>query len=51
MKQFTEFELWCFVGRADSHEKIEIAIQFLSRLDYLPVQVFDDMMNALAFNH
>ena len=49
MRKFTESELWAFVGRADSHERVEIAIRFLSRLDYLSNELFDDLMDSLAY--
>ena len=46
MKRFTEKQLWAFVNRADTHEKIQTAISFLTKLDYLDIDVYDDMMNA-----
>ena len=49
MRKFTEQELWAFVNRADTHERIEIAKNFLAGLDYLSTDTFDDMMMALAF--
>lgn len=49
MKRYTEKQLWEFVNRADSHEKIQTAISFLTKLDYLDIDVYDDMMNALAY--
>ena len=49
MKRFSEKELWAFVNRADTHEKIQIADDFLSKLDYLDIDVYHDMMNALAY--
>ena len=49
MKRYTEKELWAFVNRADTHERIQTAADFLAKQDYLDVDVFDDMMDALAF--
>lgn len=49
MKRFSEKELWAFVNRADTHEKIQIASDFLTKLDYLDIDVYDEMMNALAY--
>ena len=49
MKRFSEKELWAFVNRADTHEKIQIASDFLTKLDYLDIDVYDNMMNALAY--
>lgn len=49
MKRFSEKELWAFVNRADTHEKIQIADDFLSKLDYLDIDVYNDMMDALAY--
>ncbi len=49
MKRFSEKELWAFVNRADTHEKIQIANDFLTKLDYLDVDVYDKMMNTLAY--
>lgn len=48
-KKFTETELWSFVNRANSIDKIQIASDFISKLDYLNIDVYHDMMNALAF--
>ena len=48
MKRYTEQELWAFVNRADTHEKIQIADKFLTKLDYLSVETYDAMMDALA---
>lgn len=49
MRKFTESELWAFVGRADSHERVEIASKFLSRLDYLSNELLDALMDSLAY--
>lgn len=48
-KRFSEKQLWEFVNRADTHEKIQIADDFLSKLDYLDIEVYNDMMDALAY--
>ena len=49
MKRYTEQELWAVVDRADTHEKIQIADKFLTKLDYLSVETYDAMMDALAY--
>ena len=49
MKRYTEQELWAFVNRADTHEKIQIADKFLTKLDYLSIETYDAMMDALAY--
>ena len=49
MKKFTESELYAFISRADTHEKVEIARAFITKLDYLDIDVYDDMMSALAY--
>lgn len=49
MKRFTNSQLWAFVNRADTHEKIQIADAFLSKLDYLNIDVYHEMMDALAY--
>jgi len=49
MKRFTVQELWAFVNRANTHEKIQIAADFITRQEYLDIDVYDDMMDALAF--
>ena len=47
--RFTEKQLWDFVNRADTHERVEIAIDFLTHLDGLSIELYDDLMNALAY--
>ena len=49
MKRHSENELWDFINRADTHEKIEIAFDFITKQEYLDDDVMDDMCNALAF--
>ena len=49
MKKHSENELWAFINRADSHEKIQIAFDFITKQEYLDDDVMDDMCNALAF--
>lgn len=49
MRKFTERELWAFVNRADTHERIQQAADFLTGIAYLDVDTYDDMMDALAF--
>ena len=49
MKQFSENELWAFVNRAETIEQIHIADDFLSKLDYLDIDTYCDMMDALAY--
>jgi len=49
MKRFTVRELWAFVNRADTHEKIQIAADFITKQEYLDIDVYNDMMDALAY--
>lgn len=49
MKKYTESELYAFISRADTHEKITVAEDFITKLDYLSIDTYDDMMNALAY--
>ena len=49
MKKHSENELWAFINRADTHEKIDIAFKFISKQEYLDDDVMDDMCDALAF--
>lgn len=49
MKRYTESELFAFVSRADTHEKIETAKAFLSKLNYISNELYDALMDALAY--
>ena len=49
MKRHSENNLWAFINRADTHEKIKIAFDFIAKQEYLDDDVMDDMCNALAF--
>lgn len=48
MKRFTNQELWKFISRADTHEKVQTAEQFIAKLDYLDFDTWNDMMIALS---
>lgn len=48
MRQYTERELYDFVGRADTHEKIAIAAKFIRRLN-VDNDLYDDLMRALSY--
>lgn len=47
--KYTERELWAFVNRADTHEKVEIAVNFLTKLPGLETDLYDELMNTLAY--
>lgn len=47
--KFTDQQLWAFVNRADTHAKIEIAIDFLTHLEGLSIELYDELMNTLAY--
>lgn len=47
--RFTESQLWDFVSRVDTHERVEIAQNFLTHLDGLSIELYNDLMNALAY--
>lgn len=49
MKQYSAQELHAFVGRADTHEKVSIAREFIGKLDYIDNELYDDLMNGLAY--
>lgn len=42
-------DLWDFVGRADTIEKIGIAQRFIAKLEWLSIEDFDALMDALAY--
>lgn len=46
--KFSEKQLWAFVSRIDSHEKVQIAIDFLTNLDGLSIDLYDDLMIAIS---
>ena len=47
--KFTSKQLWAFVNRADTLEKIQIASDFLTKLDGLSIELYNDLMIALSF--
>lgn len=49
MREFTEKELWDFVNRAETIDQIQIACDFLTKLDYLDMDVYCEMMDALVY--
>ena len=49
MRRYTESELYSFISRADTHEKVETARKLITSLDYLDTDTYDDMMMALSF--
>lgn len=49
MKKHSESELWAFINRADTIEKIQIAFNFIIKQEYLDDDVMDDMCDALAW--
>ena len=49
MKKYSAQELYAFVGRADTHEKVNTAIKFIDKLDYIDNELYDGLMSALAF--
>lgn len=48
MKRFTEKELQAFISRADTREKVEIAIEFIRKLD-IDNDLYDNLMTGLAY--
>ena len=48
-KRYTESELYAFVSRADTHEKVETAKSFITRLDYISTDLYDGLMDSLAY--
>lgn len=49
MRRFTEAELWAFIERADSSEKVKIATQFIGKLTYLDDVLFSELMEELEW--
>lgn len=47
--KFSEKQLWAFVNRANTHEKIRIAEDFLTNLEGLSVELYDELMVALSY--
>ena len=47
--KYTPKQLWAFVNRADTHEKIQIAEDFLTNLDGLSIELYDELMLALSY--
>jgi len=47
--RFTDKQLWDFVNRVDSHERVQIAADFLTNLEGLSVELYDDLMQTLAY--
>lgn len=55
MKKYTINQLWAFVNRIDVDDpketrgRAETAILFLDKCDYLPRDVYNDMMDCIAY--
>lgn len=49
MKKYTERELWAFVNCAETHEQIQQAADYITGLEYLDVDTWGGLMDALAF--
>ena len=49
MKKYSDQELMKFVCRVDSFEKLNIAIAYINKLDYISNETYDDLMMALSF--
>ena len=49
MKQHSAQDLRDFVSRADTHEKVSIAIDFIGKLSYVSNDLYDELMNSLAY--
>lgn len=47
--KFTPEQLWAFVNRVDTHEKVQTAIDFLTHLEGLSIELYDELMNTLAY--
>lgn len=52
MKRYTEQQLWAFVNRANTREKVATAEAWLrryaSKVD-MEIPLYDDLMNTLAY--
>ena len=49
MKSFTKSDLFSFVDRADTFEKVSIALSFLKKLAYSDSKSYEDLANALSY--
>lgn len=47
MRRFSRDELMAFAGRADSKEKVLIAIRFIEKLGNISIELFDELMDEL----
>lgn len=55
MKRYTNSELWAFVNRievdspTETRKRAEQAIKVLDKCDYLDIDTYNDMMDAIAY--
>lgn len=47
MRRFSRDELMAFAGRADSKEKVLIAIRFIEKMGNISIELFDELMDVL----
>ena len=47
--KYSEQQFLAFVNRCDTHEKIRIAEDFLTHLDGLSIELYDELMVALSY--
>lgn len=47
--KFTDRQLWDLVNRANTHERVQRAEEFLTHLDGLSVELYNELMMTLAF--
>lgn len=47
--KYSEKQLWAFVSRADTHDRVRIADEFLTNLSGLDVELYNELMDALAY--
>lgn len=55
MKKYSANELWDFIGRIETdtpeetRRRAELAVKVLDRCDYLDIDTYNDMMDAIAY--
>ena len=55
MKKYTSNELWAFINRievdssTETRKRAEQAIRVLDKYDYLDIDTYNDMMDAIAY--
>ena len=46
---YSNTELWAFVNRAETIDQLHVAADFITKLEYLDIDTYCEMMDALAY--